>query len=51
MEQFFQASASVYAAARECAERRLPLTRLPERFRADDNPPEHVSKQYPFINT
>ena len=38
IRQYFQASASVYAAARSCVESGVPLTSLPERFYDADNP-------------
>ncbi len=37
-QNYFQAAASVYAAARSCAESRVPLTALPERFYDAANP-------------
>ena len=36
--QYFQAAASVYAAARSCVESGAPLSSLPERFYDPDNP-------------
>ena len=38
IRQYFQAAASVYAAARSCEESGMPLTALPERFYDADNP-------------
>ena len=36
--QYFQAAASVYAAARSCVESGVPISALPERFYDHDNP-------------
>ena len=38
IKQYFQAAASVYAAARSCAESGVDLSALPERFYDDSNP-------------
>ncbi len=38
IRQYFQAAASVYAAARSCVESGVPLTALPERFYEPSNP-------------